>query len=198
VVAKASQQYRALEPLERRKEALVLFYRELRLPAGLYTLEAVAQDAPSGRGGKATASLEVPRAEPGRLRASSLMVVGRAEKVAEGEGGEPGPLQYQDVLLYPDLEPQLRREAGRPLAFFLCAWPAPGRPGVDARVEVLRSGRPVAAAPPFELRPDADGRIGLVSTFPVDALAPGPYELRVTLTDGWDAQTRTASLAIAP
>ena len=198
VVAKASQQYRASEPLERRKEALVLFYRELRLPAGLYTLEAVALDARSGRGGKATASLEVPRTEPGRLRASSLMVVGRAEKVAEGEAGEPGPLQYQDVLLYPDLGPLLRREAGRPLAFFLSAWPAPGRPGVDARVEVLRSGRPVAVAPPFELQPDADGRIGLVSTFPVDALAPGPYELRVTLTDGWDAETRTASLAIAP
>jgi VWFA-related protein len=201
VVAKASQQYQTAASLGRQDEArpaLVLFYREMRLPAGLYALEAVALDARSGRGGKATASLEVPRAEPGRLRASSLMVVGRAEKVPEGEGGEPGPLQYQDVLLYPDLGPHLRREAGRPLAFFLSAWPAPGRPGVDARVEVLRSGRPVAAAPPFELRPDADGRIGLVSTFPVDALAPGPYELRVTLTDGRDAETRTASLAIAP
>jgi hypothetical protein len=65
-------------------------------------------------------------------------------------------------------------------------------------VEVLRSGRPVATASPFAVRPDADGRIGLVSTFPVDTLAPGAYELRVTLTDGRDAQTRTASLAISP
>jgi hypothetical protein len=65
-------------------------------------------------------------------------------------------------------------------------------------VEVLRSGRPVASAPPFGLRPDADGRIGLVSSFPVDALAPGTYELRVTLTDGRDAETRTAALAIGP
>ncbi len=37
-----------------------------------------------------------------------------------------------------------------------------------------------------------------MSTFPVDALAPGAYELRVTLTDGRDAETRTASLAISP
>ena len=100
--------------------------------------------------------------------------------------------------MYPNLGQQLRREAGRPLAFFLSAWPAPGHPEVEARVEVLRSGRPVAAAPPFELRPDPDGRIGLVRSFPVDALAPGPYELRVTLTDGRDAETRTASLAIGP
>jgi hypothetical protein len=125
------------------------------------------------------------------------MVVRRAEKVAAG-GGQGGPLQYQDVLMYPDLGQQLRRQTGRPLAFFLSAWPAPGRPGVDARVEVLRAGRPVASAPPFGLRPDADGRIGLASTFPVDALAPGTYELRVTLTDGRDAETRTAALAIGP
>ena len=200
VVAKASQRYRLEGPLERLEEARreqVLFYREVRLPAGLYALEAIALDVRSGRAGAAVASLEVPRSDAGRLRASSLMVVRRAEKVAAG-GGQGGPLQYQDVLMYPDLGQQIGREAGRPLAFFLSAWPAPGRPGVDARVEVLRSGRPVASAPPFGLRPDADGRIGLVSSFPVDALAPGTYELRVTLTDGRDAETRTAALAIGP
>lgn len=198
VMAKASQQYQVAGPLEGRGSALVLFYREIRLPAGQYTVEAAAVDAPSGRAGRATAALEVPPAEPGQLRASSLVVVRRAEKVAEGEGGDPGPLAYQDVRLYPDLRPRLRRGSGQPLAFFLRAWPAPGRPGVDARVEVLRSGRPVATASPFAVRPDADGRIGLVSTVPVDALAPGAYELRVTLTDGRDAETRTASLAISP
>lgn len=198
VVAKASQQYQASGPLEGREKALVLFYREMRLPAGHYTVEAAALDAYSGRAGRATAPLDVPPAEPGRLRASSLVVVGRAERVAAGDGDEPGPLQYQNVLLYPDLAPQLRRDAGRPLAFFLSAWPAPGRPGIGARVEVLRSGRPVAAAPPFELRPDADGRIGLASSFPVSSLAPGPYELRVTLTDGRDSETRTASLVLSP
>ncbi len=127
VVAKASQQY-AL-PLAEASRAPVLFYREVRLPAGLYSLEAVAQDARSSRGGRATASLEVPRGEPGRLRASSLMVVRRAEKLAAGRGGDPGPLEYQDVLLYPDLGPQVRRGSGQPLAFFVRAWPAPGRPG---------------------------------------------------------------------
>jgi len=176
VVAKASQRYRLEGPLERLEEARreqVLFYREVRLPAGLYALEAIALDVRSGRAGAAVASLEVPRSDAGRLRASSLMVVRRAEKVAAG-GGQGGPLQYQDVLMYPDLGQQIGREAGRPLAFFLSAWPAPGRPGVDARVEVLRSGRPVASAPPFGLRPDADGRIGLVSSFPVELSRPGP------------------------
>ena len=201
VVAKASQQYPLSGPLDRLEEARrarVLFYREIRLPAGLYSLEAVSVDTRSGRGGRAMASLEVPHVEPGRLRASSLMVVRRAEKVAAGRGVGPGPLEYKDVLMYPDFGQQLGRKAGRPLAFFLSAWPAPGRPDVDARVEVLRSGRPVAAATPFELRPDPDGKIGLVSSFPVDSLAPGAYELRVTLTDGRDAETRTASLAIGP
>jgi VWFA-related protein len=200
VVAKASEQYPlsgSLDRLEEARRSRVLFYREMRLPPGVYTLEAVALDARTGHGGTAVASLDVPRADPGRLRASSLMVVGRAEKVAAGRGGEPGPLQYRDVLMYPDLGQRLRREAGRPLAFFLSAWPAPGRPEVDARVEILRAGRPVAAAKPFELHPDPDGRIGMVSTLPLDSLAPGAYELRVTLTDGRDEETRSASLAIA-
>jgi hypothetical protein len=170
----------------------------MRLPAGLYSLQAVALDARSGRAGTAAATLDVPQAEPGRLRVSSLMVVQRAERAAPAEGAEPGPLQYQDVLLYPDLGQPIKRETGRPLAMFLRGWPASGRPEVAARVEVLHAGRPVAAAPPFDVRPDADGRIGLVSTFPVDSLAPGAYELRVTLSDGRDTATRTASLALGP
>jgi VWFA-related protein len=199
VVAKASQRYPlqgALDRLDEARRGSVLFYREVRLPPGRYTLEAVALDAGSGRVGTARAPLEVPRAEPSRLRASSLMVVARAEKVAAGARAKPGPLQYRDVLLYPDLGARVRSRAGRPLAFFVSAWPAPDRPGVDARVQLLRSGKPVAAAQPFALPPGTDGRIELVSTVAVDALAPGPYELRVTLSDGRDAETRSTPLAI--
>jgi hypothetical protein len=100
------------------------------------------------------------------------------------------------VILYPELVPQVQRQAGRPLAFFLSAWPAPGRSGLDARVEVLRQGRPVAAAPPLPMQPEPDGHVSLVSTVSIERLPPGAYELRVTLTDGTDAEARTTDLAI--
>ncbi len=198
VAAKASQHYPIEGPLARLEQARrgsVLFYRELRLPPGRYRIEAIASDARSSASGTAAATLEIPRAEAGRLRASSLMLVRGAEKAAADAG--TGPLRYGDVLLYPNLGEALAARSGKPLAFFLSAWPAPGRSSVDARVELLRSGRPVASAPPLALRPGAQGRLDLASTLAVDALPPGAYELRVTLSDGLDAERRSASLALA-
>ena len=198
VVAKASRHYALEGPLaglERARRGHVLFYREVRLTPGTYTVEAVALDVRSGTSGTARASLVVPETAPDRLKASSLVVVERTEKAADEQSG-PGPLRYHDVILYPELVPQVQRQAGRPLAFFLSAWPAPGRSGLDARVEVLRQGRPVAAAPPLPMQPEPDGHVSLVSTVSIERLPPGAYELRVTLTDGTDAEARTTDLAI--
>ena len=101
------------------------------------------------------------------------------------------------MILYPDLGRLARRSAGRPLAFYVSAWPAPGHPGLEARVELLREGRPVATARPLVLQLEPDGRVALASTVATDHLRPGPYELRVTLSDGRDAEARTAEVSIA-
>jgi hypothetical protein len=196
VVAKASRQYPLsgrLESLDEARAAKVLFYRELRLPAGRYSLEAVAADARSGRAGTAVATLEVPPTEPGRLRVSSLMVVHRAEKVTTGEGAEPGPLQYKDVLLYPDLGQPMRREAGRPVAFFLSAWPASGRERSTPRWSAAE-GRPVA--PPRRSRAAAADGQSASSTFPSMLWLPGLRSAARRRRP--DAATRTAGLALAP
>ena len=201
VVQKLSQRYvlsGRLDPSGEADRDSILLQREVSLPAGNYTLEAVAWDARAREAGVATAALTVPRAEVDRLRASSLVVVSHAEKAGAPAGPQAGLLQLQDVQLYPNLGQPLRRDGGRPLAFFLRAWPAAERPGVDARVEVVRGKQTVASARPMHLRPDGDGTVQLVSSFPVESLVPGAYELRVTLTDGRDAETRTAALSVAP
>lgn len=195
VVAKMSQRYAPSRPSEPPETRPVLFYRETSLSPGSYTLEAIAYDARSGAAGAATATLDVPPADRGHLRASSVIVVGSAEKVGVGAAR---PLTYGDVLLYPNLGQPLRRDAGRPLTFFVTAWPATDRPGVDARIEVVREGRMVAATSATRLRPDADGRIQLASSLPIGTLAPGAYELRVRLSDGADEETRTTAVPIGP
>ena len=199
VVAKMSQRYAPLPPAGRAETTRpVLFYRETRLSPGSYTLEAIAYDAHSGAAGAATSTLEVPPADRSRLRASSLIVVGSAEKLGPGEGGAARPLTYGDVLLYPNLGQPLPRAAGRPLTFFLTAWPAAERPGLDARIEVVHDGRTVAMTRLARLRPDAGGRIQLASSLPTGTFAPGAYELRVRLSDGADEETRTAAVPIGP
>ena len=84
------------------------------------------------------------------------------------------------------------------MAFFVTAWPTLERPALEARVEVWRDGKSVAQTPPERLRAaDGDGRIQLASSLPLEALAPGAYELRVTLSDGRDQETRTVQVPIA-
>ncbi len=197
VVAKMSQRYPPAEPGARSEAGPILFYRETRLPPGTYSLEAIAYDLRSGAAGAVTSVLDVPAVASGRLRASSLMIVGRAEKLGP-DGGAAMPLQYGGVLLYPNLGQPLKREPGQALTFFVTAWPAVERPGIEARVEVIRDGQRVGATRATQLRPDTDGRIQLASSLPLEGFAPGAYELRVTLSDGRDAETRSAAVPIAP
>jgi hypothetical protein len=199
VLVKTSQRYtlagRRGQPDEARP---VLFYRQARLPPGVYELQAVAFDARSGAAGATTSTLEVPPSASGHLRASSLMVVGSAERLGAGGSTAPGPLRYGDVLLYPNLGRALRREADRALTFFVTAWPGLSRSAVDARLEVVRDGRTVSATSSTSLSPDAEGRIQLASSLALEPFAPGAYELRLTLTDGTDEEVRTAAVPIAP
>lgn len=200
VVAKLSQHYPLSGPLsglEAARRGQVLFYREARLPGGSYTLEAIAYDALSGAAGASVSTLEVPASAPQRLRASSLMVVRSVEKVGAAPSSAPRPFLYRDVVLYPNLGQAVKREAGGALAFFVTAWPTLERPALEARVEVWRDGKTVATAPPERLHPEADGRIQLASSLPLESLMPGAYELWVTLSDGQDAETRTTAFPIA-
>jgi VWFA-related protein len=201
VVAKMSQRYPLTGPMARLEEARnteIHFYRETRLPPGSYRLEAVAYDALADAAGGVRASLEVPAAASGRLRASSLIVVRNAERVPADAPSVLRPLQYHDVLLYPNLDRPMRREASQELTFFVTAWPSLERPGVSAQVEVVRDGQKVATTPPARLLPDLDGRIQLASSVPMASFTPGAYELRVTLSDGRDAETRTTAFPIEP
>ena len=198
VAAKMSQRYTLSGPVHPDAVPSVLFYREIHLSPGSYQLEAIAYDARTGASGAATSTLEIPPAATDHLRASSLMVVGSAEKLGPGESTAAKPLRYGDVLLYPNLGQAVRREADRALTFFVTAWPASERPAIDARLEVVHDGRTVSATRSTSLRPDAEGRIQLASSVPLERLAPGAYELRLTLTDGKDEQVRTAAVPIAP
>jgi VWFA-related protein len=198
VVAKSSQRY-ALAAARRRgpAEESVLFYREARLAPGRYTVEVVAQDAASEQAGGARAALEVRLPPAGHLRASSLVLVGRAERLQEGDEAAPAPLRYQDVLLYPHLGGALRPEVEKSVVLFLTAWPSAERPGIDARVEVLHEGKTLLEVPAGRHEAGPDGRVQLASSLPLGGFGPGAYELRVILSDGRDAETRSTALRVA-
>jgi VWFA-related protein len=197
VVRKMSRRFATAGPLEKADEARrgrMLVLRETWLPPGRYTVETAVQDAPSGRLGVQRAVLEVPSATD-TMRVSTLMVVGHAAPRSEGPPEAPA-LVTQGMQIYPSAAGPVSASSGRPLPFFLVASPAPGRDALQASVE-LRQGETAVFSAPAEFA-RAVGRATLLGGVPLDGIAPGDYELRVTVADGVDRAVRWAKVTIAP
>src|SRR5439155_1973091 len=106
VVRKLSQHYEVNGPIEnvaRATQGEVLFYREPELPFGVYTMETVVYDTPSGKSSVRLSTVEVPKTDAGKLRMSSLMLVNRVEKLPEKDRRSDNPLLVKDTILYPNL-----------------------------------------------------------------------------------------------
>ena len=75
VARKVSQHYEVnglLAGLDKAKTGEVIFYREPDLPVGVYTMETVVHDAPSGKSSVRLSTVEVGREDLTKLRMSSL------------------------------------------------------------------------------------------------------------------------------
>jgi VWFA-related protein len=197
VVRKMSRRFATGGPLEKAEEARrgrMLVLRETWLPPGRYTVETAVQDAPSGRLGVQRVALEVPSASD-TMRVSTLVVVGHAAPRGDGPPESPA-LVTQGMQIYPSAAGPVSAGSGRPLPFFLVASPAPGREALRATVE-LRQGDAAVFSAPAEFAP-AIGRATLLGGVPLDGVAAGSYELRVTVADGVDRAVRWAKVTIAP
>lgn len=200
VVAKVSQHYPLTGPLsamENVRRGAILFYREAQLPPGTYTVETVAYDALSQAASTRTATVHVPAAEEGRLHLSSVVVVKRVERVPAAEVVAGHPLYFGEALLYPNLGEPVRKATAQELTFFFTAYL--GRAASAAprmTIEVLHQGQVVGRATLPLPRADASGRIQHVAALPLGGLAPGAYDLRITVHDDRAFETRIASFTI--
>jgi VWFA-related protein len=199
-VKKLSQHYQLSGPADKANTAAsqdILFYRETDLPAGKYTVETVVYDAPTGKAGVKTATVEVPGTTSDRLRLSSIVVIKRADKLSDSEKSISNPFHYEGMLLYPNLGAPLKKTAGARLGFFFDVYP--GKTSSSApklTIELLANGASQVTLP-AELGPrDASGRIQYASAFPLDAFPPGRYELKITVTDGQDTVSRSVGFTV--
>jgi hypothetical protein len=202
VVHKLSQHYLLngpAEKLEAARKGEVIFYREVVLPPGRYTIEAVAYDAPAGRASVRTTSVEVPSADGTKLRLSSVVVLKRAERLAASDQKQENPFHFGEVLIYPNTGEPLRRSAVKQLAFFFTAWPAQGFTGkLKLTLEVLQQGRHLAQIPAELPEADQSGRVQYASALPLESFPPGSYELRVTVRDGQSSLSRATPFQVEP
>src|SRR5206468_3996934 len=116
----------------------------------------IVHDALSDRASVRLATIEESQVDPGALRASDLVLVGSAERVAKADPGNP--FLVGDMLLYPNLGEPLRKSATPELGFFFTAYPAKGSKP-QATLELLQNGARLAALPLTLGEPDSSGRI---------------------------------------
>lgn len=192
VVEKLSRQYRLTGPLDKVEEAKlgrVLFYREAELEPGRYTLETIAYDAPTGRAGVRTGTLEVTAGEEGGLRLSDVVILKHAEPAGPGEETRGNPFRVANMIVSPNLGEPIRRSRKQVPFFFTAYAPAGARPKLT--VELRQQGRTLARLPGELPEPDASGRIQYLAGLPLEKMPAGTYELRITVGDAATSVTRS-------
>jgi VWFA-related protein len=202
VVEKLSQHYQLSGPADKAEAARsgeILFYREANLPPGLYTIEAVAYDAPTGKSSVRKANLEVSGLGKTNLRLSSLTLLKRADRLTAEEQKKNHPLHFGEIVVYPNLGESLRKSVTKQLAFFFTAWPAQGSTEkLKLTIEVIQNGRSLGQIPAELPAADPQGRVKYASALPLDSFQPGGYELRVTVKDGQSSVSRAAQFNLEP
>ena len=198
VVRKVSQHYElrsATAELERAKAGEVVFYREPTLQPGVYTMETILYDNPSGKASVRFTTVDVPKVDTAALRVSSLILTDRAEKVSGQDRRKENPFLVNDVLIYPNLGEAISKKA-KEVGFFFTVYPARGGTAPEAVLDLLSNGKPLGQLPLPLAAADASGRIQQTGRLPIDQLAPGTYELQVVVKQGGVQLVRTATFRL--
>ena len=200
-VDRVSQHYllsASAEDLAAARRGDILFYREADLGPGRHTLEAVAYDAMAQKSSVNTVALELPSVEEGRPRLSSIVLVGRAEKVPPEEQSKTNPLYFGETLLYPNMGESFKKSASPAMGFFFTVYGVKaGGTAPRAMIEVLKDGKPAGQVTAELPAPDPTGRIQYAGALPLQGFAAGAYRLKVTAQTGAGFDSRQTSFVVA-
>jgi VWFA-related protein len=204
-IHKTSQPYRLTGPAADRGTAMggaLRFARTLPMPPGSYRVWGAVHDAASGRAGVAEWPLEVEgRGETG-LGVSSLVIVGRLERIAGAAAGPRDPLVLGDRLLTPNLGEFLHRAPGAKLGIYFTVVGADAGESLRARVQFFTNGiahpRPVLLDVPIVLAPaGADGAVRFLGQIPMERVPLGSLEIVLRVERFEKAETRTAYAVVS-
>ena len=202
IVQKVSQHYPLSGPIEKLQAARkgnVLFYREIQLSPGRYTVELIAYDAPQRKAEVRKVNLEVPIVDQAKLRLSSVVVLSRAERITADEQKKDQPFYFGELVVYPNLGDPILKSASKQLAYFLTAWPVAGTAEqLKLVTEIVQNKRSIARTSAELPAADDQGRIKYAGALPLDGFPPGAYELKVTVTDNRTSVSRSTQFRIEP
>ena len=200
VVQKVSQNYTVTGPLEKMEGARmgdVLFYREAQLAPGKYNVQLIAYDSSTNTASIRSSALEVPASDETKPRLSSLAVLKRAEKLSTEEQKQDQPFHFGELLVYPNLGEPIDKSATKQLAFFFTAWPPKGSSSpLKLTLQILQNQKSLGQTSAELPAPDAQGQIKYASAIPLDKFQPGVFELKITISDGKNAVSRSTKFTV--
>jgi hypothetical protein len=165
----------------------ILYNQHTPMAPGIYQVRIAARDDKSGHVGSAMQWIVIPDLGTHQLTLSSLLLGGQ---VLEKSKDDNAQVQLSVDHRFP--------RAGH-LGFWLFVYnakrDASGAPSLIVQTQVLRDGQLILTAPQRTLNngaPDPD-RIAFGQDIKLQTLAPGRYDLRVTITDALAGTTVTRS-----
>jgi GWxTD domain-containing protein len=171
------------------------FQKMLALAPGHYKIDVIARDVTSGKTGIIHQSFVVPKYEDSKLSMSTLVL---ASKIGSNDG-RGGSSQFTVGRFKVIPNPSNTFKVGHPLGIFMQVYDAQMdqttlKPAVDIEYVVLKDGAEVA-----RVKGDLSGdmtdlsgsQMAVAQVIPTDALAPGSYTLKVTVTDRVAQKTLT-------
>jgi len=170
----------------------LLFYPQLTLPPGRYTLDAVGYDAVGFVASVRTVVFDVPQATSGSLQLSSLVVAKGVRPLAPQEGEPNNPLAFDGALLQPNLGEAVHKSESAALGFFFVAYADGNDRASEATVEVWRGTARVRTQRLRLEPPESDGCVRQAGSVPLGSLAPDRYRLEVTMASA-TGPVRTAT-----
>jgi VWFA-related protein len=155
----------------------------LILPPGKYTLDSAVADMANMKIGAQHAEFQVPGAGTG-VGISALIPVRWFTPDVKNLDPED-PFQVGGGSVTPTLDTDFKMVSNSGFRLFFTAYPdasISARPMVE--IDFIKDGR-VSETAPMELSPpDSRGRIPYLMTVPAEAIRPGDYEIRATVTQG--------------
>jgi VWFA-related protein len=198
VVAKLSERYQLNGPSDKAEDAKkerILFYREANLPAGRYTLETIAYDAPTGQASVRTGAIEVPAADENKVLLTDVILVRRAEPAGTSEENKSNPFHVANKIVGPNLGEPIPR-AQKQVPFYFTVYVPSGATKPQLSIELLSQGKSLAQMPGALPASDPSGRIQFVAGLPIEQLPAGAYELKITVSGEAMSLSRSRSFTI--
>ena len=183
-----------IEQLEALKTSNFNFRERFSVPPGRYVVETAVIDQLSKKvGARKMSFIAVPA--KGALAMSSVTVVRNFQPNAKGLTPEE-PYQFQGGRISPTLNETMRKVKGGTIALFFIVYPEAGVAPPQAVVQYFKDGELAGSANLQLPAADAQGRINYVLSSPMDAMAPGTYEVKVLVKQGAAAVTESVLLTI--